>query len=223
MLALVHHEMQNAATSRAAFPRRNLSARGLQLFARGLLSLTLLLTLVAGNIVLPAAASGPLCTLACCAGRAPHAAGSCMQGSCASGAEDSHKSHHHSDEPQANDSAADVPPEFAGLTAGAHGSDLNNVPTIEAEPSSQLENPTSPHLSAAAASKPCAADCGACAPGFQAPKRSRAVALTARSQHAPRPTPAKLNGSNQFSTHTSPGFSEPCQPRGPPSPISLIS
>jgi hypothetical protein len=43
---------------------------------------TLLLSILWANIPTASLASGPMCNLACCAGRAPHAAGSCMNGSC---------------------------------------------------------------------------------------------------------------------------------------------
>jgi hypothetical protein len=52
------------------------------LVARTILAPLLLLTLLSASLPLTTIASGPMCTLACCAGRAPHAAGSCMNGSC---------------------------------------------------------------------------------------------------------------------------------------------
>jgi hypothetical protein len=60
------------------------SIRGLGL--RRLSAVTLALLLVAGflSTIVPLASvsAGNICTLACCAGRMPHAAGSCMNGSC---------------------------------------------------------------------------------------------------------------------------------------------
>ena len=52
------------------------------LVARTILAALLLLTLLSASLPLTTIPSGPTCTLACCAGRAPHAAGSCMNGSC---------------------------------------------------------------------------------------------------------------------------------------------
>src|SRR4051794_5140490 len=54
----------------------------LKSIARVFLATILLLGFVASTLPLESIASGPLCTLSCCAGRAPHAAGSCMNGSC---------------------------------------------------------------------------------------------------------------------------------------------
>lgn len=50
--------------------------------ARVILGASLVLSILSVNISTAFVASGPMCTLACCAGRAPHAAGSCMNGSC---------------------------------------------------------------------------------------------------------------------------------------------
>jgi hypothetical protein len=47
-----------------------------------ILGAMLLLAILFANIPSPVLASGPMCTLQCCLGRAPHAAGSCRNGSC---------------------------------------------------------------------------------------------------------------------------------------------
>jgi hypothetical protein len=50
--------------------------------ARVIPGAVLQLAILWGSIPAAAVATGPMCALACCAGRAPHAAGSCMNGSC---------------------------------------------------------------------------------------------------------------------------------------------
>src|SRR5947207_11295032 len=50
--------------------------------ARVVFAAILLAGLAASVLPLETIAAGPACTLSCCAGRAPHAAGSCMNGSC---------------------------------------------------------------------------------------------------------------------------------------------
>jgi hypothetical protein len=50
--------------------------------ARILLGACLLASILWTNLPQSSAMSGPMCALACCKGRAPHAAGSCMNGSC---------------------------------------------------------------------------------------------------------------------------------------------
>lgn len=145
--------------------------------ARAVIALVMLLTLVAGSIVWPAAASGPLCSMACCAGKAPHAAGSCTHGSCetdvatpqpASGAE---HSHHHQQQQQSPAADADnnTPAAFAGALASAGGMglasavgmdlasaggmDMSQVPTVEAVP-----NEAAPDNTARATASGTAAD-----------------------------------------------------------------
>ena len=50
--------------------------------AKLILGAIILLSILWSNIPTASLASGPMCNLVCCAGRAPHAAGSCMNGSC---------------------------------------------------------------------------------------------------------------------------------------------
>jgi len=163
--------------------------------ARALLAVTLLLALVAGSIALPTAASGPLCTLMCCAGSAPHAAGSCMHGSCEAGtashdpaSKSSHQAHHHHEQ-QANEES-ERSSVFPGAVASAGGAEIGDVPTIEAVPydsaadaSDQADSTEatsnrsgSSVMSAIVITKPCHPDCGACTSSFGAAKRLRNAA-----------------------------------------------
>ena len=50
--------------------------------SRVILGATILLSILWANIPTAALATGPMCNLPCCVGRAPHAAGSCINGSC---------------------------------------------------------------------------------------------------------------------------------------------
>jgi hypothetical protein len=208
--------------------------------ARAILAVALLLTLVAGSIAWPAAASGPLCTLSCCAGKAPHAAGSCMHGSCVSNVSarkpasnsSQHDHHHHEQQPaeESNSSGA-----FPGIMASVGGSDMGEVPTIEATPYELPANedaltdtggPSSnksngPVISATVISKPCQYDCGACAAGFAAPKRSRnAAALTGRGLAQP-PSAVRLPAAKHHLLNISSALGRQSVPRGPP-PVSFF-
>lgn len=203
--------------------------------ARAILAVTLLLTLVGGTIVLPAKASGPLCTLACCAGRAPHAAGSCMNGSCHAGvtthnpaSSNSHQFHHHHDQQPAEES--DQSSVFPGAKASVGGAEIGDVPTIVASSYEASANGTGqaltteeasnrsngPGMSATVLSKPCHPDCGACASGFATPKRSRQAATLAGSNHAQPPSSVKLAAGRHSLTHTRSALGRQCAPRGPP-------
>jgi len=203
--------------------------------AKAILAVTLLLTLVAGSIAWPAAASGPLCTLSCCAARAPHAAGSCMAGSCETGtsthdatANARPASHHHHEVQPAEDS--DHSSAFSGAMASAGGSTMAEVPTIEATPyeasptgdaqandtATASNRSNNAGMSATVLSKPCQYDCGACAAGFAAPKRSRNAAALAGHHHV-QPLPSvKLVAVRHTVTHTSSAQLRQSIPRGPP-------
>lgn len=203
--------------------------------ARAILAVTLLAALVAGSIALPAAASGPMCTLTCCAGRAPHAAGSCMHGSCEAGvsthnpsSNSPHQSQHHHEQQQSDPYDSARP--FSGATASVGGLDMGDVPTIVATPhepsadddgqadtSGAARNRTGQSaISATVLSKPCQPDCGVCAAGFAAPKRSRNAATLAGSNHPQPASSVKLAAGRHSLTHTRSALDRQCVPRGPP-------
>lgn len=205
--------------------------------ARALLAMTLLLTLVAGSVVWPAAAGGPLCTLACCAGRAPHAAGSCMDGSCDSGVatpkpanNSAPQLHHHHEQQLAEATNSNAPtPAFAGAMASAGGSDMDQVPTIEAasyeasadngaraDTSNTIRNRTSRAISTKVFSKPCQPDCGVCASGFAAPKRSRNAAGLASPLNVPPPSSVQLTVGRKPLMRKRSALGRRSVPRGPP-------
>lgn len=217
--------------------KRKLFASNATIAARATLAATLLLMLVAGSIVWPAAASGPLCMLACCASRAPHAAGSCMHGSCKAGvatnnarSKTARQSHHHHEQQQGQDSGPYHPSQaFAKVTASVGGSEMNDVSTIEAAPYETSREAGGPAdttgvgrnsnqsaISATVLSKPCPPDCGACVSGFAAPKRSRDAATLAGSNHAQRGSSFKLAASRHHLTHARSALGRQCAPRGPP-------
>ena len=220
--------------------------------ARTILAVTLLLTLLTGNIVWSAAsAGGPMCTLACCAGRAPHAAGSCMNGSCQAGvSEHDHASssfHHHHEETQAEGSGKqksgirsqksevsrpdpNVPAAFAGAMASVHGSDDQETQTIDATIDATADEHSADNLalspdehrvgklavSALSLSKPCSPECGACAAGFMASRRSRHAAAIAVRNRAQSPIANVRPNCEQNLTSPGATFGRTSTPRGPP-------
>ena len=205
--------------------------------ARAFLAVTLLLTLVAGSIAWPAAASGPVCTMACCAGKAPHAAGSCMHGACeisglidtsASGSAQ-HSHQHHEQQAQASDSDNDSTQILAGVTAGACGTDtdMEQVPTIEAGPYQALEDENTLALtpetetnhsafSVTIISKSCETGCGGCASGFAAPNRTRSTAVLASHKKALPSSSFKLGHGSRLVTYAASVYGRQSVPRGPP-------
>ncbi|HEV7684179.1 MAG TPA: hypothetical protein VGO68_18835 [Pyrinomonadaceae bacterium] len=196
--------------------------------ARALLAVMLLLVLVAGSIVWPAAASGSLCTMASCAGQVPHAAGSCLHGSCGSGVNtgnaDAKHSHHHQEQQPIQPADSGVPQAFTGAMASAMGSDMAQVPTIDASEVSadhnaqvETKSQSAGHsISASAMSAPCQPGCGACTSGVSASKRSRDTAAPVSSNKAQRPSSIKLAIGTYSPVRPRSNFYRQVAPRGPP-------
>jgi hypothetical protein len=74
-------------------------------------------------------------------------------------------------------------------------------------------------MSATVLSKPCQSDCGACAPGFAAPRRSRNAAAPTRAHRAPPLSSVELTAVRHPLMHTSSAQGRQSVPRGPP-PLS---
>jgi hypothetical protein len=142
-----------------------ISTRGKAIVAiKAILAVAMLLSLFAGNIVWPASASGPLCTLACCAGRAAHVAGSCMDGSCST----SHSEHlHHAtpDDDQSTTGSLGRSP-LGKVSGGAHGSNMDDVETVDATEQTTPSDNSVPSLSSAVFTKPCPPGCGSAVTSF---------------------------------------------------------
>ncbi len=173
---------------------------------RAILSVSLLVVLVGAGLVWPAAASGPMCTLACCAGRAPHAAGSCMQGSCSD-----HDAHH---EPP--DAESPIP----GIVAGAHGSDMDNVPTVDASHVTRQNASGVPAFSTAALMKPCESGCGASTTITITVRKARDGATNGSINHRPASATVRLKQISFDAPPLQTGFGRNHIPRGPPRPSS---
>jgi hypothetical protein len=199
---------------------------------RVMLAVALLVMLVSGSIVWPAAASGPSCAMACCAGHTPHAAGSSMHGSCktelstdgSAGSKAQHAYHLHAEQQQTSAADSNVPRAFAGAMASAFGSDMDQVPTIDAT-SSEVDNstqtvttgsgPANITISATVLTRPCQPGCGTAA-GFSAPARSRNTTALAGSHKDQPPSSSKLAIHKYTLTHSSSTRYRRLGPRGPP-------
>lgn len=209
-------------------------ARRARVAARAFLAVILLLTLVGGSIPWRASASGPLCTMSCCAGKAPHAAGSCMHGACETGDSidvdgDQHSQQHHEQPAPTSDSESADQHILSGVTAGVCATDMGNVPTIEATPDqatpdksasvTKTENIDSA-ISPAVMSPPCEPGCGACTSGFATPNRFRNMAALARLKSALPQSSGKLADGSRPLTPAACVYSRLSAPRGPPRSFS---
>lgn len=184
--------------------------------ARAVLGVALLLTLLAGSFPLSTLASGPMCELACCAGRAPHAAGSCMNGSChAFAASHQKKSHNHEAKPE----------QLCGLArlkfnASRFGS-FDNVTVDFTTSNNQSTNSTSTapataSLATPAITKPCQPDCGGLVSRSTGSRRQRDEAALAYSNRPHPPSRAKLQANDYRLTQALDACARRGVPRGPP-------
>ncbi len=184
--------------------------------ARVILGAALLLSILLINIPFAVFAEGPTCNLACCAGRPPHAAGSCMDGSCHASLGKRAKTRH------AHVEAHLQGEQLCGLSQIKFNPArllATRAITIEASTDASRHDPPSTDrasISTSVLTKPCQSDCSSCAMGFTSSNRHRnSAALT----HAERPRPpseAGLQVKSDFILDLN-ARSRRDAPRGPPS------
>jgi len=172
---------------------------------RVFLATMLLLGLLGGVLPLETMASGPTCALACCAARAPHAAGSCLNHSC------------HAVRTTREQLRARVTESLCGSTLVARQLSRKRTYPITFFAESQPSTPA--QLYSSTVSKTCSSDYGSCA-GYENTVRQRNVALTA---HAQQPEP--LGAIQQLDARLAlnekrNALCRQCAPRAPPLSLS---
>jgi hypothetical protein len=168
--------------------------------ARAALVAVLLGVFLSGILPLAPVAAGSLCALECCAGKAPHASGSCMKGSCPISllAARLHK----------HDVIADKAERLCGLPRTLKTTSFTRR---------QASSPgASDRVSSFALERPCQADCGSCASGSANSHRPRnSAAVTGDS----RPRPPTITQLPAFGFRPALTLRTLCRqgaPRGPP-------
>ncbi len=130
----------------------------------------LALVLIAGFFLtlmpLASVSAGNLCALACCAGRAPHAAGSCMNETCHAAIKLQKKSRRVAVEPTER-------------LCGSNARPLAFVTRIGSR-RVELDNPTS--LQSLMARRPCLPDCGGCATSSASTAEGKTIAKSVAQQ-----------------------------------------
>jgi hypothetical protein len=194
--SVLRHQMERSQSSRF---KRNYAAKALMAFV-------LLAAFLSGVVPLAAVTAGSLCALECCAGKAPHASGSCMKGACQVTLPTSRARGHHA--------APDKTEKFCGLSRKIR---LTNFALRRAE--ARLSS-SSDHVSPSALEAPCHADCG-CS-GFANSNRSRNSAADASDS---RPRLATNNYLGNFRNRRIRILQTQCRqgaPRGPPISFHLV-
>jgi len=175
-----------------------------------LLASVLLAGLLASIFPLETLATGRTCSLACCAGRTPHAAGSCMDGSCHAALK-KHSSQIHSSHRK------EITEQLCGLARFARIL-KSREPSETLEVSSQKNESGTTRLSSNPITKPCAPDCGSCGPGFTNQNRERNT-LTLITRTRP-PSDVRLIAIRSSLTRQLRALCRHCGPRAPPLPFS---
>jgi hypothetical protein len=185
--------------------------------ARIILGATILLSILWANIPTASLASDPMCHLACCAGRAPHAAGSCMNGSCHAflvSRSNSSKIQVHSPVHQ-SEQLCGLPRRMArnSMTSLRGSPALTLANTSDRSHDSRSPNATS--VSTSTLGKPCQLDCGA---AFSSSSQNRPRDTGAIS-HADKPRPPSTGRREHSSFNRVGPWDALCRrsgPRGPP-------
>ena len=177
--------------------------------ARILVTALLLAAFLASVLPLTTLASGPMCNLACCAGRAPHAAGSCMKGSCYAVLSTRSKTHKHHRIIQPTE-------RLCGLSVTK--SLIKRSTVIAAKEAAQrTDDRSEASLVATSLGKPCKSDCGTCSvSSFSSRNRERSVAALA---HADKPRPLSAGRHEHSASNQAMALDALCRrsrPRGPP-------
>lgn len=144
---------------------------------RVILATALFACLLLSAFPLETLASGDMCALACCAGRAPHAAGSCMDGSCHAALRK--RSNHNHSSPRKH-----VTEQLCGLTRIVQRlSSRTRRQTVDRS----AENNQSQQLrfSSSTITKPCLPDCRSAASGSASSDFRNHAVITRREQSRP--------------------------------------
>lgn len=186
--------------------------------ARVILGATILLSILWANIPTAALASGPMCNLACCAGRAPHAAGSCMNGSCHAFLRGRVKtSHIHRQLPvQQSEQLCGLPRTIARTTARL----LRKSSTLTLGDSSGQSHGSRAHeaesLSMSTLGKPCQPDCGAGTFTSSSQSRPRDTGAISYADKPRPPSSSRFELSSFNRAKTLDALCRRSRPRGPP-------
>ena len=175
--------------------------------ARVVIAAVLLFALLAAGMRLPEAAAGHTCAMACCVGKAPHEAGSCMHTSC--------------------DVVIEEPPvaedeRLCGADDSIQKSALQNhhenaaAGSADSTTQQQIRNHDEPKTSVSVFTKPCPADCMAGGLSYSSSKRQDKPASNGESGKPVQPSlSARLEFSFGIVRELDQSFT-PDLPRGPP-------
>jgi hypothetical protein len=175
--------------------------------AKLMLAVMLFFAFLCSIVPLVSVSADSQCRLECCAGRAPHAAGSCMGGACDARLRTRSRTarYHHAKQDQVE--------QFCGLS---HAVVVKNLARRRANHGSRQVGSDQTEASAAAFVRPCQPNCGPCASGFANPNRQKNSAAIADAVRPLRPTTIHFSTFGYHLTKIRKALCRQCGPRGPP-------
>jgi len=184
--------------------------------AKPILAASLVCALLSISVPIASGSAGSMCRLACCAGRAPHSAGSCAHGSCSSPVLSGKGVHVHRKAGE-SDTLCGLSRRADLIVRRTHTGPILGTNSASASGNANNTSRNESHraqVSAALATKSCAPDCSGCASGFTNRQRNSAAVT-----HAERVRPLSDLGFADLCQHlaqTRDGSFRCGTPRGPP-------
>ena len=176
---------------------------------RAILASIILCAVVAVVLPLSPVSATSACQLDCCAGRAPHALGSCMTGACHARIKIKRHAHVRFASSSSNEELCGLSARPAAVARRLSASNISAAQRTTNSKSTQSE------LSVTSTGRQCPEDCGGLASVFSTGKQSRKLFL--RGEHDQRPQSAtELGYLLVQSVKSRPGLSRRSIPRGPP-------
>jgi hypothetical protein len=199
--------------------------------ARLLCAVMLLIAfLSAGTPLLASSSSGPAaCARACCAGKAPHAAGSCAHGSCHASLSSRRTS------PNQGRRISQRTEQLCGVPRRIETKSLERAGSLEKTsrrltggtpvPRTYARQNNSNHssVSLASLSRPCQPECGGCSSSFTNSNQQRNTATVAQADRPRSPSNIRLADLAYRSSQSFDILCRLCGPRGPPFSLLLIT
>lgn len=175
--------------------------------ARVVLATVLLFAFLSGVVPLASVSAGSMCMRECCAARAPHAAGSCRDGSCpATLRKYPRRAENHRAGPAQGEP-------LCGLHRKVLVKSLARMPSDGEQSRTRFDQT---RVSAAAFGMPCEPDCRGCASGFTNSSRQRNSAGIADAVRPRGPAAIDFSNSGYHRTQIRKALCRQCAPRGPP-------
>jgi hypothetical protein len=177
--------------------------------ARPLLALMLLIACLSTSVPLIASALAPalMCELACCAGRAPHVAGSCLNGSCHAVLPNRSKASHRVGR------IASRPDHLCGVPRR-----LETKSSARIRPAQTISRTNSEQtsLSVVSLARPCQPECGGCFSSFTNSNQQRNAATFAHPASLRPPLDVRLADLAYRNSQILDALCRQYAPRGPP-------